>query len=164
MWRPDCFIWNGCPKPAPESAPRWRRCWPGVAARTSGAESHYARLGNYRFWIRLPFLFGGLMLGASLWYVARRLYGNMGGYVALGLYCFSPLMVGWASQAGAVIVGAWGAAQIAVSEGNLQRRHVGLCSAGNGRIRGSGRAYSRFARARRKARSRNTEEVSEKFS
>jgi hypothetical protein len=33
----------------------------------------------------------------------------MGGYVALGLYCFSPLMVGWASQAGAVIIGAWGA-------------------------------------------------------
>ena len=81
----------------------------GIAARISGAESHYARLGNYRFWIRLPFLFAGLMLGASLWYVARRLYGNIGGYVALGLYCFSPLMVGWASQAGAVIVGAWGA-------------------------------------------------------
>ncbi len=81
----------------------------GVAARVSGAESHYARLGNYRFWIRLPFLFAGLMLGASLWYVARRLYGNIGGYVALGLYCFSPVMVGWASQAGAVIIGAWGA-------------------------------------------------------
>ena len=81
----------------------------GVAARTSGAESHYLRLGNYRFWIRLPFLFAGLMLGASLWYVARRLYGNIGGYVALGLYCFSPLMVGWASQADAVIIGAWGA-------------------------------------------------------
>ena len=81
----------------------------GVAARISGAESHYARLGNYRFWIRLPFLFAGLLLSASLWYVARRLYGNIGGYVALGLYCFSPVMVGWASQVGADIVGAWGA-------------------------------------------------------
>jgi hypothetical protein len=37
-----------------------------------------------------PFLFFGVMLGASLWYVARRLYGNAGGYVALLLYCFAP--------------------------------------------------------------------------
>ena len=81
----------------------------GVAARISGAERHYERLNDYRFWMRLPFLFAGLMLGASLWYVARRLYGNMGGYVALGLYCFSPATVGWASQVGDVIVGAWGA-------------------------------------------------------
>jgi hypothetical protein len=33
------------------------------------------------------------MLGASLWYVARRLYGNAGGYIALALYCFSPAMI-----------------------------------------------------------------------
>ncbi len=81
----------------------------GLAARISGAENHYSQLGDYRVWIRLPFLFAGLMLGASLWYVARRLYGNIGGYVALGLYCFSPVTVGWASQAGAMIFGAWGA-------------------------------------------------------
>jgi hypothetical protein len=45
------------------------------------------------FWgwlARAPSLLFGLLLGASLWYVARRLYGNMGGYVALMLYCFSP--------------------------------------------------------------------------
>jgi hypothetical protein len=40
-----------------------------------------------------PYLFFGLMLGASLWYVARRLYGNAGGYIALTLYCFSPAMI-----------------------------------------------------------------------
>jgi len=39
---------------------------------------------------RLPFLIFGLLLGASLWYVARRLYGNAGGFIALTLYCFSP--------------------------------------------------------------------------
>jgi hypothetical protein len=37
-----------------------------------------------------PYLMFGLLLGASLWYVARRLFGNAGGYVALVLYCFSP--------------------------------------------------------------------------
>ena len=81
----------------------------GVAARFSGAETHYMRLDHYRFWVRLPFLLAGLVLGASLWDVARRLYGNVGGYIALGLFCFSPLMIGWASQANAEVVGAWGA-------------------------------------------------------
>lgn len=41
----------------------------------------------------VPYLFFGVMLGASLWYVARRLYGNAGGYIALALYCFSPAMI-----------------------------------------------------------------------
>jgi len=40
-----------------------------------------------------PNLFFGAILGASLWYVARRLYGNAGGYIALALYCFSPAMI-----------------------------------------------------------------------
>lgn len=40
--------------------------------------------------VRIPHLVFGLLLGASLWYVSRRLYGNEGGYVALTLYCFSP--------------------------------------------------------------------------
>ena len=40
--------------------------------------------------LRLPFLLAGAMLGAGLWWVTRRLYGNLGGYTALALYCFSP--------------------------------------------------------------------------
>jgi hypothetical protein len=80
----------------------------GLAARVSGAEKHVSQLNDYRFAMRLPFLLVGLLLGASLWYVARRLYGNFGGYVALGLYCFSPVAVGSASQVGPAIVGAWG--------------------------------------------------------
>ena len=40
-----------------------------------------------------PYLFFGVMLGGSLWYVARRLYGNSGGYIALALYCFSPATI-----------------------------------------------------------------------
>jgi hypothetical protein len=49
-----------------------------------------------RLWIwlqRAPCLILGVLLGASLWYVSRRLYGNAGGYIALGLYCFSPAMI-----------------------------------------------------------------------
>jgi hypothetical protein len=40
--------------------------------------------------LRLPFLLAGCMLGGGLWWVTRRLYGNLGGYTALALYCFSP--------------------------------------------------------------------------
>ena len=43
----------------------------GIAARLSGAESHYSHLDHYRFWIRSVSLAD--LLGASLWYVARRL-------------------------------------------------------------------------------------------
>jgi hypothetical protein len=42
---------------------------------------------------RSPYLIFGLLLGASLWYVARRLYGNAGGFIALSLYCFSPVII-----------------------------------------------------------------------
>ena len=65
----------------------------------------------WRWLPRLPFLACGVFLGASLWYVARRLCGNTGGFVALTLYCFSPSLI----QASAAwhtdpqIVVAWGA-------------------------------------------------------
>ncbi|MGA7290229.1 MAG: hypothetical protein WBX02_19160, partial [Terriglobales bacterium] len=55
----------------------------------------------------IPYLFFGVMLGASLWYVARRLYGNAGGYIALALYCFSPAMI--VNVGGAQSVGEMGA-------------------------------------------------------
>jgi len=54
-----------------------------------------------------PYLFFGVMLGASLWYVARRLYGNAGGYIALALYCFSPAMI--VNTAGTQSLGEMGA-------------------------------------------------------
>jgi hypothetical protein len=80
----------------------------GLAARISGAENRIVHLSTYPFLIRLPFLFAGLLLGASLWYVARRLYGNVGGYIALGLYSFFPATIAWSSQVGPGIVAAWG--------------------------------------------------------
>ena len=81
----------------------------GFPAKAMGDDRHFARLSDFRFLIRLPFLMAGLLLGASLWYVARRLYGNLGGYIALGLYCFSPMAITRSSQVQPDIVGAWGA-------------------------------------------------------
>ena len=40
--------------------------------------------------LRLPFLGAGLVLGAGIWWVTRRMFGNLGGYTALALYVFSP--------------------------------------------------------------------------
>lgn len=66
-------------------------------------------LDQHRWFVRTPFLLVGLLLGASVWYVARRMFGNQGGYVALGIYCFSPGIIARSSLAGPEILGAWGA-------------------------------------------------------
>lgn len=60
-----------------------------------------------QLWIAAPYLFFGVMLGGSLWYVSRRLYGNAGGYIALALYCFSPAVI--INTAGVHSVGEMGA-------------------------------------------------------
>jgi len=84
------------------------------AAPLLAMPEHWWNSDSFSYWgwlTRLPFLACGVLLGASLWYVARRLCGNHGGFVALALYCFSPAMI----QASAVwhtepeIVAAWGA-------------------------------------------------------
>jgi hypothetical protein len=65
----------------------------------------------WRWLPRLLFLACGVFLGASLWYVARRLCGNTGGFVALALYCFSPSLIQSAAawHTDPEIVAAWGA-------------------------------------------------------
>ena len=53
---------------------------------------------SWRLPARAIWLLYGVFLGASIWYVARRLYGNPGGYIALVLYCFSPVMLAEAAS------------------------------------------------------------------
>ena len=57
---------------------------------------------------RFPTVIFGLALGASIWYVARRLYGNAGGYVALALYCFAPQMIARSARVDPSLLAAWG--------------------------------------------------------
>lgn len=64
-----------------------------VPAKNPTQESVRKEVRRLRWLLRTPFLIIGILLGVSVWYVARRLYGNAGGYVALSLYCFSPAMV-----------------------------------------------------------------------
>jgi hypothetical protein len=43
--------------------------------------------------LRLPFIAAGALLGGAIWWVTRRLFGNLGGYTALALYVFSPIVL-----------------------------------------------------------------------
>jgi hypothetical protein len=64
----------------------------------------------WRWLVHVPFLACGVFLGASLWYVSRRLCGNAGGFLALTLYCFSPAIVQASAlwHTGPDIFAAWG--------------------------------------------------------
>ncbi len=67
-----------------------------------------AALAVPRPWfLRLPFVIFGVWLGAALWWVARRLFDDDGGYVALALYCTSPAMITISSNIGPEILLAW---------------------------------------------------------
>jgi hypothetical protein len=60
------------------------RVWPGTISTASSLWGWLARA---------PFIVLGVLLGASVWYVARRLYGNAGGFIGLELYAFAPGMI-----------------------------------------------------------------------
>lgn len=77
-------------------------------ARKVAAPRVSAALAVPRPWLlRLPFIVFGLWLGAALWWVARRLFDDEGGYVALALYCTSPAMIATSSNIGPEIILAW---------------------------------------------------------
>ncbi len=64
---------------------------------------------SWKWRARVPFMLMGVLFGASLWYVARRLYGNIAGYIALILYAFSPLAILRASTVQPNLIAEWGA-------------------------------------------------------
>jgi 4-amino-4-deoxy-L-arabinose transferase-like glycosyltransferase len=79
-----------------------------TVARKLATPSLSAALAVPRPWLlRLPFIIFGLWLGAALWWVARRLFDDEGGYVALALYCTSPAMIEISSNIGPEIILAW---------------------------------------------------------
>jgi hypothetical protein len=49
-----------------------------------------------KYLMHLPFVLFAAWLGAGLWWVSRRLFGNEGGLLALLLYIFSPAVVRYA--------------------------------------------------------------------
>jgi hypothetical protein len=91
----------------PNHSPLWY-----LIASAPLATFRIALTSSWGNWLsRSPYVLIGMLLGASLWYVSHRLYGNGGGYIALTLYCFSPAVIRasvlWFAQP--TIAGAWGA-------------------------------------------------------
>jgi hypothetical protein len=79
----------------------------GQEATTSTWEMRH-EVGAIKLLLRLPFLLAGLALGACLWWVTRRLFGNEGGYISLALYCFTPAVVRASSVPNNEILAAFG--------------------------------------------------------
>lgn len=92
------WLWRGQPIPADAAEPPLIEL---LAAAAAGSSSDPLAP-------RLPMVFFGLALGASIWYVARRLYGNAGGYVALALYCFAPQTITRSARVDPSSLAAWG--------------------------------------------------------
>jgi hypothetical protein len=65
-------------------------------------------LGFVKYLLRLPFVLFALWLGGGLWWVSKRLFGPEGGALALGLYCFCPAIVKYATRPNNEILAMWG--------------------------------------------------------
>ncbi|MHB8302778.1 MAG: hypothetical protein ACYDC6_08095 [Acidobacteriaceae bacterium] len=79
----------------------------GEPSSTSTWEMRHL-VASIRVLLRLPFILFGVWLGGGLWWVARRLYGDAGGFIALALYCFSPEMVRACVHPNNEILASWG--------------------------------------------------------
>jgi hypothetical protein len=78
-----------------------------LARQASGANLTQSVIIPRPWLVRIPFIIFGVWLGAALWWVARRLFDDAGGYVALALYCSSPAMVMISTNIGPEIILAW---------------------------------------------------------
>jgi hypothetical protein len=65
-------------------------------------------LFNVKYLLHLPFVFFAIWLGGGLWWVARRLFGNEGGFFALALYCFCPAIIQSAVTPNNDVLAMWG--------------------------------------------------------
>jgi hypothetical protein len=83
------------------------RLYPGGSLNGSTWESRH-QLAFVLYLIHLPSVLFALWLGSGLWWVARRLYGNEGGFLALGLYCFCPAIVRMAVVPNNDVLAMWG--------------------------------------------------------
>jgi hypothetical protein len=83
------------------------RLYTGGSLNGSLWEARY-ELGAVKWSLRLPFVLFALWLGAGLWWVAKRLFGHLGGAFALALYVFCPAIVHYATRPNNEILALWG--------------------------------------------------------
>ena len=83
------------------------RLYAGGSLNGSTWEARH-EIGSVKYLLHLPFVAFALWLGAGLWWVARRLFGNEGAFFALGLYCFCPEVVRYAVMPNNEVLAMWG--------------------------------------------------------
>jgi hypothetical protein len=83
------------------------RLYPGGSLNGSTWEARH-QLASVIYLIHLPFVLFAIWLGGGVWWVARRLFGNEGGFLALGLYCFCPEVVRMAVTPNNDVLAMWG--------------------------------------------------------
>lgn len=66
------------------------------------------QLFNVKYLLHLPFIFFAIWLGGGLWWVSRRLFGNEGAFLSLGLYCFCPAIIRSAVTPNNDVLAMWG--------------------------------------------------------
>jgi hypothetical protein len=83
------------------------RLYAGGSLNGSTWEARH-QLASVVYLIHVPFILFAIWLGGGLWWVARRLFGNEGGFLALGLYCFCPAVVRLAVTPNNDLLAMWG--------------------------------------------------------
>ena len=83
------------------------RLYAGGSLNGSTWEARH-ELFSVKYLLHLPFVFFAIWLGAGLWWVARRLFGNEGAFFALGLYCCCPAVVQYAVVPNNEVLAMWG--------------------------------------------------------
>ena len=83
------------------------RLYVGGALNGSTWEARH-EVGNVLWLMHLPFALFAVWLGGGLWWVARRLFGNAGGALALALYIFCPAVVRASVTPNNEVLAMWG--------------------------------------------------------
>ena len=83
------------------------RLFSGSSLNGSTWEARH-EIGSVLWMLHLPFVLFAVWLGAGLWWVARRLFGNEGGFFALALYTFCPTVIDHAVRPNNDVLAMWG--------------------------------------------------------
>ena len=75
-----------------------------------GGSTHDLRhqIKGIPYLLRVPFALFGVWIAGGVWWVSRRLFGNLGGFLALGLFCFSPPIISASTRPNNDILALWG--------------------------------------------------------
>src|ERR1700761_496516 len=87
--------------------PPGNRLYAGGVLDGSIWESRH-QISGVKYLMHLPFLLFAVWLGGGLWWVSRRLFGNEGGAIALGLYVLCPEVVRYATHPNNKVLALWG--------------------------------------------------------